>query len=122
MFQIAPYSAKDEVKHQWVCAIEKHQKVDFYHCQILVCELHFDAKLITKRKDRNILDKQAVPTIFPCDEQLKTIAHEYEFFCLHLNIIFFMSFSSFRPIICLKFSLHFQAHQSQSLKTNHLKT
>lgn len=87
MFQISPYRARDHEKPQWVCAIEKHQQVDFVTGQILVCELHFDAKLITKRKDRNVLDRQAIPTIFPCDEPLETIVHEYEFFaCLRIQV------------------------------------
>lgn len=57
--------AGTEKRIQWVSAIETHQEVGIHTSQILVCENHFEEFLIQKRKDRNILQKGAVPSIFP---------------------------------------------------------
>lgn len=57
-------AGKDQ-RYQWTLAIEKYQKINDANAQILVCELHFDPKSITRRKDRNILTKGTIPTLFP---------------------------------------------------------
>lgn len=56
--------AKDEQRHQWMSAIENHQELGNFVGQILVCELHFDPSSIKRRKDRNILAKGTIPTVF----------------------------------------------------------
>lgn len=64
VFFIVSNRAGDEQKHQWISAIEKYQKITDSQAYILICELHFDPASITKRKNRNILAKGTIPTVF----------------------------------------------------------
>lgn len=78
-----PYRTRLDENLQWKLAIETHQEIGAsqLEARILICELHFDSHLITKRKDRNILQTNAIPNIFP------GIPLEYVFSC-------FISFDS----------------------------
>lgn len=83
--------AADGQRNEWISAIKNYQQVDDSHAQILLCELHFDPKSITKRKDRNVLKSGTVPTVF-------TDLHRYESFgtnsslLIHIPSAFFCIF------------------------------
>lgn len=65
LFKCRIPSVGSEERTKWILAIESNQKVEEYSFHIILCEKHFDPCLITRRKDRNILAKGALPTIFP---------------------------------------------------------
>lgn len=51
-------------RQQWISSIQQYQQIE-NQSPMMICEFHFDLEQITKRKDRNILEKGARPTIFP---------------------------------------------------------
>lgn len=57
-------SPGDSRRDEWISAIEVHQEFQHFS-SIFVCEEHFDQSMIIKKKDKNILAKEAIPNIFP---------------------------------------------------------
>lgn len=54
-----------ERKDAWVAEIEKFQEFDHYVSKFYLCESHFAEGTITKTGRRAILQRNALPTIFP---------------------------------------------------------
>lgn len=55
-------------RQKWIDAIESHQTFDIADRQFGICELHFQSENIDRRKTKNDLKKDALPSIFPFRE------------------------------------------------------
>lgn len=53
-----------QIRKQWIKAISKHQEFDYYSLYYLVCHLHFKDDDFKMRKDKLVIKKNAVPSIF----------------------------------------------------------
>lgn len=56
-----------ELRNQWVQRIEQNTNDPMNVFHFLVCENHFQPSEITKKKDRNILQREAIPSILPSE-------------------------------------------------------
>lgn len=74
LYRIPPVGS--ELRSQWIAAISAHIKEAPQLCYFFVCENHFEQSLVNKRKDRSILAKGAVPTIFSSDVEKEYLSIE----------------------------------------------
>lgn len=57
-------SSQEPLRNDWMRALQSHAANLSDSTQYLVCELHLETNHINRRKDRNILSKDARTTIF----------------------------------------------------------
>lgn len=57
------------LRNRWIKSIEDNTKTELKSFYFLACQRHFHPSQIQKKKDRNILDKEAVPEFFDVQQE-----------------------------------------------------
>lgn len=64
-FNVYSVPLDPSLRKKWIHQISKHQEFDEIPTTYPVCALHFEPLVIHQRGKRKILQKGALPTIFP---------------------------------------------------------